>query len=59
VSNALADGRKLRTFNVLDDYNREGLAIDIDLSIPNARIIMSLEQIIEWRDKSYAIRYDN
>ena len=28
MSDALADGRLLRTFNVLDDYNREGLAIE-------------------------------
>ncbi len=48
MSDALADGRKLRTFNVLDDYNREGLAIDVDLSMPSARVIRSLEQIIEW-----------
>ncbi|NRP15018.1 hypothetical protein XMA152_000671 [Marinobacterium sp. xm-a-152] len=44
MSDALADGRKLRTFNVLDDYNREGLAIDVDLSMPSARVIRSLEQ---------------
>ncbi len=32
MSDALADGRKIRTLNVTDDYNREGLAIDVDLS---------------------------
>ena len=31
MSDSLIDGRTLRTFNVLDDYNREGLAIDVDL----------------------------
>ncbi len=34
MSDALADGWKLRTFNVLDDYNREGLGIEVDLSLP-------------------------
>ena len=59
MSDALADGRKIRTFNVIDDYNREGLAIDVDLSLPSARVIRALEQAIEWRGKPAAIRCDN
>jgi putative transposase len=35
MSDSLIDGRTLRTFNVIDDYNREGLAIDVDLSMPS------------------------
>ncbi len=35
MSDSLTDGRLLRTFNVLDDYNREGLGIDVDLSLPS------------------------
>ena len=59
MSDSLADGRALRTFNVIDDYNREGLAIDVDLSMPSLRVIRSLEQVIEWRGKPAAIRCDN
>lgn len=59
MSDSLADGRQLRTFNVLDDYNREGLGIEVDLSLPSLRVIRSLEQIIEWRGKPSAIRLDN
>jgi len=59
MSDTLADGRLLRTFNVLDDYNCEGLGIEVDLSIPSARVVRSLEQIIEWRGKPAAIRMDN
>ena len=59
MSDALADGRKIRTFNVIDDYNREGLAIDVDLSLPSARVIRALEQVIEWRGKPAAIRCVN
>lgn len=59
MSDSLVDGRSLRTFNVLDDYNREGLSIEVDLSLPSARVIRSLEQIIEWRGKPKAIRCDN
>lgn len=59
MSDSLTDGRLLRTFNVIDDYNREGLAIDVDLSLPSERVIRSLEQIIEWRGKPKALRLDN
>ena len=59
MSDSLTDGRLLRTFNVLDDYNREGLCIEVDLSLPSARVIRSLEQVIEWRGKPDAIRLDN
>ena len=59
MSDTLVDGRSFRTFNVLDDYNREGLGIEVDLSLPSARVIRSLEQIIEWRGKPQVIRCDN
>lgn len=55
----LRDGRSFRTFNVIDDYNREGLGIEVDLSLPALRVIRSLERIIEWRGKPKAIRCDN
>jgi len=59
MSDRLANGRKLRTFNVMDDYNREGLAIEVDQSLPSKRVIRTLEQVIEWRGKPSAIRCDN
>lgn len=55
----LNDGRNIRLFNVIDDYNREGLAIDVDFSLPAIRVIRSLDQIIEWRGKPSKIRCDN
>ena len=55
----LADGRSFRLFNVIDDYNREGLGIEVDFSLPAERVIRSLEQIIEWRGQPKAIRCDN
>src|SRR3546814_14954157 len=55
----LSDGRSFRLFNVLDDFNREGLGIEVDLSLPAARVIRALEQIIEWRGKPRTIRCDN
>lgn len=59
MSDSLADGRSLRTFNVINDYNREGLTIEADLSLPSARIIRALEQVIEWRGKPAALRCDH
>jgi len=47
----LSDGRSFRTFNVIDDFNREGLAVEVDISLPAQRIIRALDQVIEWRVK--------
>ncbi|MEW8230631.1 MAG: IS3 family transposase [Candidatus Thiodiazotropha endolucinida] len=55
----LIDGRSFRTFNVIDDYNREGLGIEVDLSLPALRVIRTLGRIIEWRGKPKVIRCDN
>jgi putative transposase len=59
MSHSLTDGRRFRTFNVLDDYNREGLGIEVDISLPSERVIRSLNNIIEWRGKPKCIRCDN
>ena len=55
----LSDGRSFRLFNVLDDFNREGLRIEVDVSLSSIRVIRALERIIEWRGKPRAIRRDN
>src|SRR5690606_28692245 len=59
MSDQLVSGKAFRTFNVLDDYNREGLSIEVDLSLPALRVIRALDQVIEWRGKPAAIRCDN
>ena len=55
----LSDGRTIRLFNVIDDFNREGLGIEADFSLPAIRVIRSLEQIMLWRGRPEAIRCDN
>jgi len=55
----LSDGRSFRLFNVLDDFNREGLGIEVDFSLPSERVSRALDQIIEWRGKPKVIRCDN
>ena len=42
-----------------DDFNREGLGIELNFSLPAERVIRSLNRIIEWRGKPGAIRLDN
>jgi putative transposase len=55
----LEDGRSFRLFNVIDDFNREALGIDVDFSLPSERVIKALRQIIGWRGKPEVIRCDN
>ncbi|PJE79339.1 hypothetical protein CI610_01691 [invertebrate metagenome] len=52
-------GRRFRTFNVVDDFNREALAIEIDLGLPAARVIRVLERIIDQRGYPIKLRMDN
>ena len=59
MADQLSDGRSIRTLNLLDDFNREGLCIEVDFSLPAERVVRSLKQIIEWRGKPKAIRIDN
>lgn len=55
----LHDGRNLRLFNVIDDFNREALGIEVDFSLSSERVIRALKQIISWRGKPQVIRCDN
>jgi putative transposase len=45
MSDALNCGRRFRTFNVVDDFNSEALAIEIDLSLPAQRVTRVLDNI--------------
>lgn len=59
MSDSLFCGRRFRTFNVVDDYNREILAIEIDLNLPAQRVIRVLERIVAWRGYPVKLRMDN
>lgn len=59
MSDGLFCGRRFRTFNVVDDFNREALAIEIDLSLPAARVIRVLERLVSWRVYPQKLRMDN
>jgi putative transposase len=59
MSDALYRGRRFRTLNILDEGVREALAIVVDTSIPSGRVIRTLDQLVEVRDKPTAVRCDN
>lgn len=59
MCDSLVDGRRFRLLNIIDDYNRESLAIEIDTSLPALRVIRALNQLIETRSKPKTIRVDN
>jgi putative transposase len=59
MSDALVDGRKFRVLNVIDDFNRESLAIEVDTSLPARRVIRVLGKIIARRGTPACIRTDN
>jgi putative transposase len=59
MEDRLENGRKFRTLNILDDYNREALAIEVDYSFPSLKVIDMVKRVIEWRGKPEEIRSDN
>lgn len=59
MSDALSDGRKFRVLNIIDDYNRESLRIEVDTSLPALRVQRALDDIRRVRGLPANIRTDN
>jgi len=59
MRDTLYDGRPFRTLNVIDEGNREALRIECGSSIPAARLVRTMTQLIEVYGKPHAIRLDN
>ena len=55
----MSDGQSYRLLNIIDDYKREGLALEVGLSLPASRVIRALNQLLEYRTTPQAIRCDN
>jgi putative transposase len=59
MSDSLSNDRTFRTLNIIDDYNREVLWIEIDTSLPSERVVRTLDMIASWRGYPKQIRLDN
>ena len=59
MSDALADGRRFRVFNVIDDFTRECLAIEVGMSLPGAIVTRVLDRVAATRGYPEVVVVDN
>ncbi|WP_052217470.1 IS3 family transposase [Empedobacter falsenii] len=59
MSDSLANGRRFRVLNVIDDYNRESLINEAFYSIPGVRLVQKIKELIMDRSTPRRIRTDN
>ena len=59
MSDALATGRRIRLLCVLDLFTREALAIEVDVSLPGARVVAVLERVVGERCAPTEVVLDN
>jgi putative transposase len=59
MADALYGARTFRTFNVIDESNREVIGIEVAHSIPSLRVIWVMKQLIELHGKPATLRLDN
>ena len=59
VSDGLADRRRFRTLNIVDDFTKECLAFEVDTSLPGRRVVAVLERLADTRGLPLSIKIDN
>ena len=59
MSDVLTSGRRFRVFTLIDDFNRECLALEVDSSLAAERVVRILDRVLEARGKPEKIRMDN
>jgi putative transposase len=59
MHDSLEQGKSFRSFNVIDDFNREALVIAIDTSLTSHRVTRELDKLVAWRGQPQFLRVDN
>ena len=59
VSDGFVGGRRLRCLNIVDDFTKECLAIEVDTSLPGRRVASVLERLAESRGLPQSVTVDN
>ncbi len=59
MSDQLGDGTSFRTLNIIDDYNREALCMEVGVSITSKQVIRKLDELIDYKGKPESLRSDN
>lgn len=59
LQDALASGRKLRVLSVIDVFTREALALEVDTSLPGARVVRVLDRLLGERQRPVQLVLDN
>lgn len=59
MSDSLANGSKFRTLNIIDQFNRKCLRIEISRNMPSRKVIEIVQRTINEHGKPLGIRTDN
>lgn len=59
VSDGFVDGRRLRCLNIVDDFTKQCLVIEVDTSLPGRRVVSVLERLAESRGLPQSVTVDN
>lgn len=59
MSDALIDGRRIRTLNIVDHFDRSCKGIEINTSLPARRVVEYLDRVIDCHGQPKTIRTDN